>query len=71
MSGMTKVQGQIRFSLRYTGKVFMDKKNKKNDKNKENNKNKITERPKGVIMKKRANKTKAMADFQARMEKGI
>ena len=65
MSGMTKVQGQIRFSLRYTGKVFMDKKNKKNDKNKENNKNKITERPKGVIMKKRANKTKAMADFQA------
>ena len=64
VTGMTKAQGQIRFSLRYNGKIFLDRKNStKNKENKENGK--PVDRPKGIIMKKRATKTKVMAAFQA------
>ena len=64
VTGMTKAQGQVRFSLRYNGKIFLDRKNStKNRENKENGK--PVERPLGIVMKKRATKTKAMAAFQA------
>ena len=51
VTGMTKAQGQIRFSLRYNGKIFLDRKNStKSRENKENGK--PVERPLGIVMKK-------------------
>ena len=58
---MTKAQGQIRFSLGIMGK-FLEK---NSTKTREQGKRKTCGQAKGIIMKKRATKTKVMAAFQA------
>ena len=60
MEGMVKVQGQVRLSLRYTGRI-----EEQVDSQKMNTVKEVPARPVGTKMKKREKPTKKMEEFQA------